>query len=85
MSGAEDKNTLVFKGRIVNGTMDLSITPMICVPSKPHYAEVDICLQDGWNHVVAEIVGDSLSFEEKKKLGYEIVKRWNAYKIAPQH
>lgn len=69
---------LVFKGKYLNGTIDLSITEMVCIPSKPHYAEVDLCLKDNWNHVVAQIVGESLSFEEKKKLGYEIEKRWNA-------
>ena len=85
MSGAEEKDPLVFKGKMVNGTLDLNTVQMVCVPSKPHYAEVDLCLKDGWSFVVAEVVGNSLSFEEKKKLGYEIEKRWNAYKNAPQN
>lgn len=62
----------------------MAIAEMVCVPSKPHYAEVDLCLKSGddgksgMNMVVGQVVGSWLSFEEKKKLGYEIEKRWNA-------
>jgi hypothetical protein len=70
---------LIFKGMVFNGSLDLTEAKMVCVPSKPHYADVDICLKsDNCNIGVAGIENDSLSFEEKKKLGYEIVKRWNA-------
>ena len=68
---------LKFKGYIFNGIMELDTTKMVCVPSKPKYADVDICLKDGMNVVIARIYNDDLSFEEKKKLGYEIATRWN--------
>lgn len=69
---------LIFKGTVFNGSLDLVETQMVCVPSKPHYADVDICLRsDNCNIMVAAIDNNCLSFEEKKKLGYEIEKRWN--------
>lgn len=72
-------NQLVFKGTVFNGSLDLDDVKMICVPSKPHYAAVDICLKsEGCNISIADIDNDCLSFEEKKKLGYEIEKRWNS-------
>jgi hypothetical protein len=70
-------NKLNFKGNIINGEINMDITEMICIPSKPQYQEVDLCLKSGMNIVIGEIVGNSLSFDEKKKLGYEIAKRWN--------
>lgn len=75
-------NQLNFKGTVFNGPMDMASTKFVCVPSKPHYAAVDLCLKadgnKGCNIVVAEIDNNCLSFDEKKKLGYEIEKRWNA-------
>lgn len=64
-------------------SIDLGSALLVCIPSKPKYAEVDLCIQATVNHAplgVIEIFGKSLSFEEKKKLGDEIVKRWNFYK-----
>lgn len=75
-----EENPLYFKGRIFNGDMDLNKAKLICIPSKPHYAEVDLCLTEGeysLNVVVAQILNNDLSFEEKKKLGYEMARRWN--------
>jgi len=70
---------LIFKGEMINGKIDLDNVEMVCVPSKPIYAEVDLCLKDGMNIVIAQIEGRCLSFEQKQKLGYEIVKRSNAH------
>ncbi len=70
---------LTFKGIVFNGSLELDSTAMVCVPSKPHYAQVDICLRADCNVVVASIDNNCLSFEEKQKLGHEIVKRWNDY------
>ena len=72
-----DMSTLKFTGETASGEMDLNVTKMVCVPSKPHYAEVDLCLKDGMNVVIGQVVGSWLSFDEKKKLGYEIERRWN--------
>jgi hypothetical protein len=80
-------NELKFHGDYIKGgagTIDLDLAEMVCVPSKPHYAEVDLCLRSGddgksgMNMVIGEVVGNWLSFDEKKKLGYEIERRWNA-------
>ncbi|BCE02959.1 hypothetical protein [Marinicellulosiphila megalodicopiae] len=73
-------NILNFKG-VFSGEMDLDEAKMVCVPSKPHYGTVDICLKnDGvtGNFCVLDVDCNSLSFEEKQKLGYEVEKRWNA-------
>lgn len=72
-------NNLNFKGDILNGDLDLNQTEMICVPSKPVYGEVDICIKAKnicWNIVVAKISNTCLNFEEKQRLGFEIEKRW---------
>lgn len=70
-----------FKGEYLSGKCDLDVTKMICVPSKEHYNEVDICLKadsdTGMNISVCVIDGVSLPFDQKKILGYEIVRRWN--------
>ena len=77
-------NNLTFHGDMVSGDMDMDKAEMVCVPSKPRYAGVDLCLKSGddgksgMNLVIGEVSGDWLSFDEKKKLGYEIAKRWNA-------
>lgn len=75
-------NKLSFSGDIANGNLDMNTTKMVCVPSKPRYAEVDLCLKSdnskGMNLCIGQIVSDWLTFEEKQKLGYEIEKRWNA-------
>ena len=76
-------NEIIFTGEYANGTIDMDIAEMLCIPSKPHYAEVNLCLRSGddgksgMNMVIGEVVGSWLSFEEKKKLGYEIANRWN--------
>ena len=68
---------------MIAGTIDMDRAKMVCVPSKPHYAEVDLCMRSGddgnsgMEVVVGEVVGNWLSFEEKKRLGYEIERRWN--------
>ena len=77
------ENDLVFttdNGGFFSGTIDMKSAEMVCVPSKEQYAEVDLCLKDGMNFQVAEILGKSLSFAEKKKLGKEIESRWNQAK-----
>jgi uncharacterized small protein (DUF1192 family) len=71
------ENILTFTGDIASGTMDMNTTEMVCVPSKEKYAEVDLTLKDGMNFCIGKVVGRWLSFEEKKKLGYEIERRWN--------
>ena len=76
-------SVLNFTGDIASGNIDMDKAEMVCVPSKPKYADVDLCLKSGddgksgMNLVVAQVVGDWLYFEEKQKLGYEIEKRWN--------
>lgn len=76
-------NELIFKGQVFNGSLDMSLTEFVCVPSKPHYAAVDLCLREngttGPNICVADIDNNCLSFDEKKKLGFEIEKRWNQH------
>ena len=74
---------LKFKGNVFNGEMDLDKVKFVCIPSKPQYAAVDLCLTEGensFNIVIGEILNRDLSFEEKKKLGYEIERRWNSFK-----
>lgn len=75
---------LNFNGDYANGSIQMNTTNMVCVPSKEIYAEVDICLKadndKGMNLCIGKVVGNWLSFKEKQKLGYEIEKRWNAYK-----
>lgn len=70
-----------FSGEYVTGKCNLDTTDMVCVPSKPHYNEVDLCLKsdgrEGMNVAFCTINTKALSFEEKKKLGYEIERRWN--------
>ena len=75
-----EENTLKFTGDTAHGELDMDTTKMVCIPSKPHYAVVELCLKDGMNLVIGEVIGSWLSFEEKTKLGHEIEKRWNAYK-----
>ena len=70
-----------FKGEYLSGKCDLDTTNMICIPAKEKYNEVDICLKSdnetGANVSVCVIDGLSLPYDQKKILGYEIVRRWN--------
>lgn len=76
------QNEIKFTGEIVNGTINLDLAQMVCVPHIK-YRSVELCIktgddgESGWNLGVGDIVGDSLPFEEKVKLGKEIEKRWN--------
>lgn len=73
------ENILKFKG-LFTGEMNLDEVVMVCVPSKEKYSEVDLCFKavdNSINYCVAQIDCNSLSFEEKKKLGYKIQDRWN--------
>ncbi|MCG7545366.1 hypothetical protein MHM93_14390 [Pseudoalteromonas sp. MM17-2] len=74
-------NELIFSGAVFNGSIDMDETEFVCVPSKPHYAAVDLCLRAngdaGPNIAIADINNNSLPFEQKKKLGHEMEKRWN--------
>lgn len=70
-----------YKGEYVRGMCNLDTTDMVCVPSKPQYGDVDLCLKSdnhtGMNVAFCTISTKSLPFKEKKKLGYEIERRWN--------
>ena len=70
-----------FKGEIISGKMNLDNTKMVCIP-KHKYQDVDLCLKSdndkGFNILFAEIKCTGLSYEEKKKIGYEIERRWNS-------
>jgi hypothetical protein len=74
---------LKFNGDIVSGDLDLQNSEMLCVPAKEHYNIVDIAFKNpgqSMNISVAEISASWLNYENKKVLGYEIEKRWNAAK-----
>lgn len=73
-------NSIIKFNGLVVGELDMAETDMICIPSKPRYQDVDLCFKDGWNIQIGEISGSSVSFEDRQKIGYEIAKRWNAYK-----
>jgi hypothetical protein len=55
---------------------------MSCIPSKPKYGEVDLCFFiDGGAPVgLAGVETNYLNFANRKILGREIARRWNAYK-----
>ena len=72
---------LNFDGGIVSGTLDLDSAEMVCVPAKKHYNAVDLCFLNkpsSMNISVLAIDCDWLDYENKRKLGYEVERRWNA-------
>lgn len=71
-------NIIKFNGPIIEGEIDMDKTDMVCIPSKEKYANVDLCFKDGMNIQIGGIEGRSVSFEDRKKIGYEIEKRWNS-------
>lgn len=72
----------------VDGTFDTDTCEMVSVPHFK-YREVELCIKtaNGWNVPIGEIklydsdkwVDAEATFEDAKKLGEEIVKRWNAF------
>lgn len=71
-------NELIFKGKVFNGEYDMEGSKMVCIPSKPRYATVELALKcSNFSISIGEILNDSLSFEEKIKLGRAIANRWN--------
>ena len=68
-----------FNGGLVTGETDLDTAQIICIPSKPRYADVDLCLRDTPNSSsvqIGEIKASYLMFEERIKIGREIERRW---------
>ena len=72
---------LTFNGDIVSGTLKLDEAEMVCVPAKEHYNSVALCFRNPTSSMNIEVAGiecNWLDYENKKLLGYEIEKRWNA-------
>lgn len=69
---------LQFSGNVFNGDVDLVDAELVSVPSKPHYACVDIAVKtERFNIGIMEVTNSDLPFDEKKKLGAEVARRWN--------
>lgn len=81
MSQEKLKDAIVFKGPYIEGEIPFT-AEMVCIPSKPRYKDVDLCLKDGMNIQVGSIGGKQATFESRIALGYEVQKRWNAYSDA---
>ena len=75
-------NKIKFQGNLVTGESDLNTAQIICIPSKPRYEEVDLCLRDNEHSPsvhVGRIKSSYLPFEESIKIGTEIENRWIGY------
>lgn len=71
----------------VEGSFDTQRVEMLCVPSDKH-GRVELCIKEpgnNWNFPIAKIqlhskdlyVDFKATFEDAKKLGEEIARRWN--------
>lgn len=81
---SEQNNIIKFRKSafMEHAVMNLDEVEMVCVPSKPKYGEVDLCLQRSCNHmnlVIGTVNEEWLSFEDRIKIGKEIAKRWNNF------
>ena len=74
------ENLLAFKGHVFNGDLDLDDSVLLSIPSKPHYAAVNLSFKcKGFNASVLTVSNDDLDFYNKQKFGKELEKRWNEY------
>lgn len=67
------------KSDFCKGEIYLDTAEMVCIPSKPHYQEVELAFKRGANLVIATVNENCIPFEDRIILGNEIEKRWNAY------
>jgi len=70
-----------FKGNIVSGNCDLEYTKLVCVPSHK-YQTVELCLKSNGTKGMNIVIGSidcAIDYPDKKKLGFEIEKRWNEF------
>jgi len=73
-------DNITFRGNIASGDMNLDTAILVCVPSKERYNEVDICIasdENSTNLRVGDCDSTWLPWDDRKKLGYEIARRWN--------
>lgn len=71
------------KWRYANGTIDTKDMKLLCIPARgkriagPDETDAELCIQDGWNLVIAEIhTGDVNS---SNALCAEIARRFNEF------
>ena len=72
------------KGNFINLDFDTERATLVSIPSKEKYHQVDIALEPDKNYapvVIATLEFSQMeNFEDLKKLGEEIARRWNAKK-----
>lgn len=68
------------KSDIVSGSFDTKTEKLMCIPSNK-YKEVDICLENkGSMHLQIFDISRTMPYEDRKKFGEELCRRWNEFK-----